>query len=137
MRLGQRAACRGPARARWGIPRSHSVHLCLLLKAEPPPRASVWPRSWPSTKLGHSWPALLPTALQQGQGLPRATLTSFLSLHRPVLELRGLPESTGIHTLSHHQDFRLLRWVLAEGWPGQPECLLSSPPWHVHPKGNE
>ena len=51
-----------------------------------------------------------------GLGLPRATMDYFLSLNMPIFELYGLSESTGIHTLSRQQDFRLLRWVLVEGW---------------------
>ncbi|XP_062966043.1 long-chain-fatty-acid--CoA ligase ACSBG2-like [Cynocephalus volans] len=43
-----------------------------------------------------------------GGGLPRATLDFFLSLNIPIFELYGLTECTGIHTLSRHQDFRLL-----------------------------
>lgn len=57
-----------------------------------------------------------------GLGLSRATLDYFLSLNMPIFELYGLSESTGIHTLSRQQDFRLLRWVLVEGrtedWAG-------------------
>lgn len=51
-----------------------------------------------------------------GLGLPRATMDYFLSLNMPIFELYGLSESTGIHTLSRQQDFRLMRWVLVEGW---------------------
>ncbi|XP_072643747.1 long-chain-fatty-acid--CoA ligase ACSBG2-like isoform X2 [Canis lupus baileyi] len=43
-----------------------------------------------------------------GLGLPRATMDYFLSLNMPIFELYGLSESTGIHTLSRQQDFRLL-----------------------------
>ncbi|XP_035578035.1 long-chain-fatty-acid--CoA ligase ACSBG2-like isoform X3 [Zalophus californianus] len=43
-----------------------------------------------------------------GLGLSRATLDYFLSLNMPIFELYGLSESTGIHTLSRQQDFRLL-----------------------------
>lgn len=51
--------------------------------------------------------------LSMGAGLPRATLDFFLSLDIPIYELYGLSESTGVHTLTTHQDFRLLRWA----WP--------------------
>ncbi|XP_039077291.1 long-chain-fatty-acid--CoA ligase ACSBG2-like [Hyaena hyaena] len=43
-----------------------------------------------------------------GAGLPGATLEYFLSLNMPIRELYGLAESTGIHTLSSQEDFRLL-----------------------------
>ncbi|CAK7292685.1 Long-chain-fatty-acid--CoA ligase ACSBG2 [Vulpes lagopus] len=43
-----------------------------------------------------------------GLGLPRATMDYFLSLNMPIFELYGLSESTGIHTLSRQQDFRLM-----------------------------
>ncbi|XP_029772319.1 long-chain-fatty-acid--CoA ligase ACSBG2-like [Suricata suricatta] len=43
-----------------------------------------------------------------GMGLSKATTEYFLSLNMPICELYGLPESTGVHTLSHQEDFRLL-----------------------------
>lgn len=56
-----------------------------------------------------------PQLFNMGLGLPQATRDYFLSLDMPVFELYGLSESSGIHTLSRQQDFRLLRWVPVEG----------------------
>uniref|UniRef100_A0A8C8YJH8 long-chain-fatty-acid--CoA ligase n=1 Tax=Prolemur simus TaxID=1328070 RepID=A0A8C8YJH8_PROSS len=50
-----------------------------------------------------------------GVGLPRTTLDFFLSLNIPIFEFYGLTECTGIHSVSSHKAFRLMRWVLAEG----------------------
>ncbi|KAM7325891.1 hypothetical protein ACRRTK_014369 [Alexandromys fortis] len=46
--------------------------------------------------------------LNLGLGLPRATVDFFLSLNIPIFQLYGLTESSGLHTLSSHQAFRLL-----------------------------
>ncbi|XP_051028704.1 LOW QUALITY PROTEIN: long-chain-fatty-acid--CoA ligase ACSBG2-like [Acomys russatus] len=45
--------------------------------------------------------------LSVGQGLPRATMDFFLSLDIPIMELYGLSECTGLHSLSNPQTFRL------------------------------
>nr|XP_021488711.1 long-chain-fatty-acid--CoA ligase ACSBG2-like [Meriones unguiculatus] len=45
--------------------------------------------------------------LNVGPGLPRATLDFFLSLDIPILEMYGLTECTGVHSLSSTQDFRV------------------------------
>lgn len=47
-------------------------------------------------------------------GLPSRTLDFFLSLNIPIMEVYGLSECTGLHTLSNPQAYRLLRWV----WTG-------------------
>uniref|UniRef100_A0A8C8YJZ8 long-chain-fatty-acid--CoA ligase n=1 Tax=Prolemur simus TaxID=1328070 RepID=A0A8C8YJZ8_PROSS len=47
-----------------------------------------------------------------GVGLPRTTLDFFLSLNIPIFEFYGLTECTGIHSVSSHKAFRLMRWVL-------------------------
>ncbi|XP_005371197.1 long-chain-fatty-acid--CoA ligase ACSBG2 [Microtus ochrogaster] len=46
--------------------------------------------------------------LNLGLGLPRATVDFFLGLNIPIFQLYGLTESSGLHTLSSHQAFRLL-----------------------------
>ncbi|XP_075798933.1 long-chain-fatty-acid--CoA ligase ACSBG2-like [Microtus pennsylvanicus] len=46
--------------------------------------------------------------LNLGLGLPRATVDFFLSLNIPIFQLYGFTESSGLHTLSSHQAFRLL-----------------------------
>ncbi|CAO2641044.1 Long-chain-fatty-acid--CoA ligase ACSBG2 [Lemmus lemmus] len=46
--------------------------------------------------------------LNLGQRLPKATMDFFLSLDIPIFELYGLTESSGLHSLSSHQAFRLL-----------------------------
>uniref|UniRef100_A0A667HC45 long-chain-fatty-acid--CoA ligase n=1 Tax=Lynx canadensis TaxID=61383 RepID=A0A667HC45_LYNCA len=43
-----------------------------------------------------------------GTGLSGATTEYFLSLNMPICELYGLSESTGVHTLSRQEGFRLL-----------------------------
>ncbi|KAG8519050.1 Long-chain-fatty-acid--CoA ligase ACSBG2, partial [Galemys pyrenaicus] len=43
-----------------------------------------------------------------GLGLPGATLNFFLSLNMHILQLYGMSECTGVHTLSTLEDFRLL-----------------------------
>uniref|UniRef100_A0A8C8WZE7 long-chain-fatty-acid--CoA ligase n=1 Tax=Panthera leo TaxID=9689 RepID=A0A8C8WZE7_PANLE len=43
-----------------------------------------------------------------GTGLSGATTEYFLSLNMPICELYGLSESTGVHTLSRQEAFRLL-----------------------------
>ena len=53
-----------------------------------------------------------------GTGLSGATTEYFLSLNMPICELYGLSESTGVHTLSRQEGFRLLRWVWAGGGLG-------------------
>lgn len=64
-----------------------------------------------------------PQLFNMGLGLPQATRNYFLSLDMPVFELYGLSESSGVHSLSSQQDFRLFRWVPVEGWTdgGGPE----------------
>lgn len=57
--------------------------------------------------------------LNVGMGLPRSTLDFFLSVNIPILEMYGLSECTGLHTLSSLQAYRILRWV----WTGL--CLPS------------
>nr|XP_017451890.1 uncharacterized protein LOC316124 isoform X3 [Rattus norvegicus] len=46
--------------------------------------------------------------LNVGMGLPRSTLDFFLSMNIPILELYGLSECTGLHTLSSLQAYRIL-----------------------------
>nr|KAF6401563.1 hypothetical protein HJG63_009621 [Rousettus aegyptiacus] len=48
-----------------------------------------------------------PQLFNMGLGLPQATRNYFLSLDMPVFELYGLSESSGVHSLSSQQDFRL------------------------------
>lgn len=112
----------GARQGQEGHPHVLFCPLCLLLKAE----CFSLAKKLAFNQAGTFLACTAADSSSNGQGLPRATLASFLSLHRPTPELHGLPESTGIHTLSRQQDFRLLRWVLAEGRPGQPVCLLSS-----------
>uniref|UniRef100_A0A8C0R3V1 long-chain-fatty-acid--CoA ligase n=1 Tax=Canis lupus dingo TaxID=286419 RepID=A0A8C0R3V1_CANLU len=85
MWLGLRTNKRGRPR----VPRPISATPCLFLKA--------------SLGLHHCR-----QFFNLGLGLPRATMDYFLSLNMPIFELYGLSESTGIHTLSRQQDFRLL-----------------------------
>ncbi|XP_021074056.1 long-chain-fatty-acid--CoA ligase ACSBG2-like [Mus pahari] len=46
--------------------------------------------------------------LNVGTGLPSGTLDFFLSVNIPIMELYGLSESTGIHTVSNLQAYRVL-----------------------------
>lgn len=57
--------------------------------------------------------------LNMGMGLPSGTLDFFLSVNIPIMELYGLSECTGLHTVSNLQAYRILRWV----WMGL--CLPS------------
>lgn len=44
-------------------------------------------------------------------GLPTSTLDFFLSMNIPIMEVYGLPECTGVHTVSNLQAYRIRRCV--------------------------
>ncbi|XP_031202555.1 long-chain-fatty-acid--CoA ligase ACSBG2-like isoform X3 [Mastomys coucha] len=45
--------------------------------------------------------------LNVGMGLPTSTLDFFLSMNIPIMEVYGLPECTGVHTVSNLQAYRI------------------------------
>ncbi|XP_045347669.1 long-chain-fatty-acid--CoA ligase ACSBG2-like isoform X2 [Leopardus geoffroyi] len=78
----------------------------MLGPAPPPPVLQPGQEAdlQPSTEV--PGPAALLPVLQPG--LSGATTEYFLSLNMPICELYGLSESTGVHTLSRQEGFRLL-----------------------------